>query len=665
MYLIQNIVDGHVYPIHDQKSDVLRVLEPRLILTINKTGQLEFMIPPMHEYYNTIKKLKSIIRVIEDGELIYEGRAISDESDFYNVKKIVCEGSMGYLIDSIQRPFSHTGNINDFLAFLIDNHNKQVEERKQFLLGTVNVVDDESNIKRESTKLDNTWNTVNTYLISKYGGCLYVKYHDGKKYLNYTYDHGGYNDQKIRFGVNLLDLTKYQDATEIATRLIPYGAEVEYQDENGEVQTKTVDITSVNNGSDYITADQSVVDEYGIITATYQWTDVTEPAVLMEKAKALLTELTNIPDTLTVKALDLNYTGVDIRRFKLGRWTTAESKPHGVKKDMLLAKLDLYLDDPQKGSISLGSTVKTFTAANVSKQVELSNSIKKVGESASSEIRRKVENATSLITGGLGGYVVLDVEDPLTGKKIHPWRILVMNTPDKNTATNVIQLNQNGLGFSTTGINGPYRNAWTIDGNLVADFITSGTMLADRIRGGILEVGGAGLAKDGSITVKNAQGEVIGTWDKTGLHVLLGIIEGSTIKGSSIIGGRINIGNGTFEVDSDGSVIINSGEIHIGNVDITEQYAWLYGFGVSDTVLYSRDSGTSVQIITKDDEYGNGPAVELKKGSNLTRIGYGGVVTGDIYFNDPWTDGMTAIDMFKDLYNRTNSLKQRIEDLEG
>ena len=167
MYLIQNIVDGHIYHIHDQKSDVLRVLEPRLVLTINKTGQLEFMIPPTHEYYNTIKKLKSIIRVIEDGEILYEGRAISDEADFYNVKKIVCEGSMGYLIDSIQRPFSHTGNIRDFLAYLIDNHNRQVEERKQFLLGTVNVIDDESNIKRESTKLENTWNTVNTYLISK------------------------------------------------------------------------------------------------------------------------------------------------------------------------------------------------------------------------------------------------------------------------------------------------------------------------------------------------------------------------------------------------------------------------------------------------------------------------------------------------------------------
>ena len=71
-----------------------------------------------------------------------------------------------------------------------------------------------------------------------------------------------------------------------------------------------------------------------------------------------------------------------------------------------------------------------------------------------------------------------------------------MNTPDKETATNVIQFNQNGIGFSTTGINGPYKNAWTIDGKLIADYITGGTMLADRIRGGTLELGGGGLDND-------------------------------------------------------------------------------------------------------------------------------------------------------------------------
>ena len=50
----------------------------------------------------------------------------------------------------------------------------------------------------------------------------------------------------------------------------------------------------------------------------------------------------------------------------------------------------------------------------------------------------------------------------------------------------MIRLNKNGIGFSTSGYNGVYRNAWTIDGNLIADFITSGTMYADRIKGGTL-----------------------------------------------------------------------------------------------------------------------------------------------------------------------------------
>ena len=179
-----------------------------------------------------------------------------------------------------------------------------------------------------------------------------------------------------------------------------------------------------------------------------------------------------------------------------------------------------------------------------------------------------------------------------------------------------------------------------------------------------MEVGGAGLAKDGSITVKNAQGEVIGTWDKTGLHVLLGIIEGSTIKGSSIIGGRINIGNGTFEVDSDGSVIINSGEINIGNVLITENYAWINGFGISDMTIYSKDAGNSIVLSTQEFD-GTGPALELKRDGMITRVGYSGIVTGDIIFDDPWTENMSALDMFKDLYGRVRDLRDRIDGLEG
>ena len=209
-----------------------------------------------------------------------------------------------------------------------------------------------------------------------------------------------------------------------------------------------------------------------------------------------------------------------------------------------------------------------------------------------------------------------------------------MNTPDKETATNIIQINQNGIGFSTSGINGPYRNAWTIDGNLVADFITAGQMLADRVRGGILEVGGYGLAKDGKIVVKNANGNEIGSWDNTGLHVLLGVIQGSTIIGSDIISGTIDIGNGTFYVDDDGAVAINSGQIAIGNTLITPSYTWIGDFGVSSNgtgAFYSRDN--TIEFYTPAFPYMNGPAMQLSYNGMTTRVSYSAITTRDITLN--------------------------------
>lgn len=659
MYKINNVIDGRTYCLHDQRDRNLRVIEPRLTLTLNKTGALTFRIPSSHMYSNTLKKMKSSIQVMEAGILIYEGRVLSDESDFYNTKDVVCEGSLAYLIDSAQRPFSLSGNIHDFLAQMVENHNRQVEERKQFVLGRVNVADENNELKRESTKIDNTWNTLKAQLIDVHGGYIWVEYRDGKKYLNYTYDYGGKNEQQIRFGVNLLDLTKYQDATNVVTCMIPYGGDVEYQDELGETQTGTVDITSVNDGKDYITAEQAVLDEYGKIWGTFQWPDITDPARLLEKAKEYLKEVAGIPDTFKVSAVDLNYTGVDIRRFRVGYYTTAISKPHGVSKDLLLAQLDMYLDDPAKGSISLGTTVSSFTGATVNKQVSISKAVQESEAKTYEELARKIANATNLITGGLGGYVVLDSQDPVTGKKMHPWRILVMNTPDKETATNIIQINQNGIGFSTSGINGPYRNAWTIDGNLLADFITAGQMLADRIRGGILEVGGYGLAKDGKIVVKNANGNEIGSWDNTGLHVLLGVIQGSTIIGSDIISGTIDIGNGTFYVDDDGAVGIHSGQIAIGNTWITPNYSWLGDFGISSNssgLLYSRDSEHSIQIASSS--WSDAPvSITLQRNGKLTRIAWGGINTGridcdDIYLSDPWWDNWSLTDEIKLLHNK-------------
>lgn len=98
-----------------------------------------------------------------------------------------------------------------------------------------------------------------------------------------------------------------------------------------------------------------------------------------------------------------------------------------------------------------------------------------------SMMQEAIDNATTLITGGAGGHVVFSYDED--GK---PNEIYVMDTEDVNTAVNVLRINVNGIGFSSNGINGTYRTAWTLDGNFVADFITTGTLNANRVRSGVL-----------------------------------------------------------------------------------------------------------------------------------------------------------------------------------
>lgn len=158
----------------------------------------------------------------------------------------------------------------------------------------------------------------------------------------------------------------------------------------------------------------------------------------------------------------------------------------------------------------LGAAIKSMTTGRSHVNEEMDSRIKRVASSINPKIQMAVENATQLITGAKGGYVILDCGENADG---HPEQILIMDSPDKKTAVNVIRINKNGIGFSTSGYSGPYANAWTIDGNLVADFITVGTMFADRIRGGTLLIGGTGSGRNGEITVRDAKGELIAVID--------------------------------------------------------------------------------------------------------------------------------------------------------
>ena len=140
-----------------------------------------------------------------------------------------------------------------------------------------------------------------------------------------------------------------------------------------------------------------------------------------------------------------------------------------------------------------------------------------------------IAHATEMITGGLGGYVVMN-----SNADGQPQEILIMDTDDITTAVHVIRMNRNGIGFSNNGYSGPYESAWTIDGQFNANFIATGSLLANFIKGGTLLLGGLGNG-NGVLSVQDANGNEVVSATNAGLTITEGTI---TLENNGADGSR-------------------------------------------------------------------------------------------------------------------------------
>lgn len=215
-----------------------------------------------------------------------------------------------------------------------------------------------------------------------------------------------------------------------------------------------------------------------------------------------------------------------------------------------------------------------------------------------------IRRATDLISGGLGGYVVL--KPNANGE---PEEILIMDTPDLNTAVNVIRMNKNGIAFSTNGYNGPFRTAWTIDGAFVADFITAGTLNANVIKAGVLS-------------------DVNGN---TTFNLLTGLL--------NITRGSINLGNGDFRVNDAGYLVAN--DVNIGGFRLTSDVDGNYAF-VQDATINGRRYRTWIRTATKDNEGGTWALSTQVYRDGVYRDTFRVNASGEMYVNPTTGDNTVA-----------------------
>lgn len=127
-----------------------------------------------------------------------------------------------------------------------------------------------------------------------------------------------------------------------------------------------------------------------------------------------------------------------------------------------------------------------------------------------SNLEEAISQATQVLRGGLGGYVVIN-----TNADGFPNEILLMDAPNIEDAINVIRMNMNGIGFSNTGYAGDYTNAFLISGHLNASVIDFGEMNGELIRASSILTSALEVSAYDAV---NGSIENI-TYDGTGMHI--------------------------------------------------------------------------------------------------------------------------------------------------
>ena len=475
-------------PLYDLRDESLVLEAPTVTLTQNSAGTFQFVIMPKHPHYDDIHELESVITVYDRDEEIFCGRVVEVKRDRLNKKQVFCESELAYFNDSIQRPAEYQGvTVQQYLNTLISIHNNQVEGSgmidKTFTLGAVTVVDP-NNYVYKFTNWESTLEVIKKDLLETYGGYLRIRKQNGYRYLDYLKDYPNTNDQVIEFGENLLDFTEDMVASDIATAIIPLGAVIQPEEpaegEESEESSASesplenrLTIASVNGGVDFVYSPEAV-SKYGWIFKTVIWDDVNLPENLKRKGLEYLSDIQFSQITLEVNAVDLHMMNADIERIKVLDKIRILSTPNGLDRFFPVTEMTIQLDKPSNNTVTLGSNISTTNSITSQSQSHNEEILKKIKDipKESDILAEAKRNASELIKSATNGHVYI-TEDAS--------ELLIMDTDDPETATNVWRWNLNGLGYSSNGYNGNFNTAITMDGHIVASFLGANSIVAELI----------------------------------------------------------------------------------------------------------------------------------------------------------------------------------------
>lgn len=340
------------------------------------------------------------------------------------------------------------------------------------------------------------------------------------------------NGVTVRYGKNLKDITVEYNWDNVVTKLLPTGYDGIMLDDKyviSDIQydipyTKTVHFDQDIDQEPYKDGDGNL-DEEAYQQALKNDLSIQAQNYLSENnvpqvnytMSANLEKITDVGDTVEVidDRLGLNITTHVI----------------AFDYDCILGKYK---------QIEFGNFKKTLSNLVSNIASATTEAVQNATETLQVTLGQELEQATDQIWGALGNSYVIYEGD----------KILVVDTLPKETATNVIMINNGGIAFSQTGINGTFNSAWTIDGTLNMQAINVINMTADLIKGGTLKLG-SNLNQSGILEVYDSTNALIAELNNGGLKMYGA--DGSYVLMNNEVGfaGYDRLGNKIYWVDKD------------------------------------------------------------------------------------------------------------------
>lgn len=372
--------------LHETQLDGDKVSAGRLEQSLSDIGTFEFELMYDHPLYNQIEPITGLVKIVNkyDKEVEFYGRIIKPDAGMdlsgLFAKTFVCESVLGYLQDSTQT-FQRVPNngVEDYFRRIIDVHNSQVEPHKRFKVGRV-TVPNQSDIPHRYIGYDTTFDTIKTYLIGRLGGYIHLRLEEDGMYLDYLQSVGEEMDSPIQLGTNIETARRELDLSNLITRLVPLGADLDKDNRDEEtgqyVVRERVTINNVNGGKSYI-EDAELVKRFGILQRPMDWTEIKDASILLQRGQQYMQSQKIAISAWSVSVVELYLIDQSFEKFKVGNTHPIDNAPlSGIERLQIIKKV-IDVTQPESVDLTVGADSMTLSKFQLQQQ-EAAKSMEKV-----------------------------------------------------------------------------------------------------------------------------------------------------------------------------------------------------------------------------------------------------------------------------------------------